>query len=69
MTPTEVAAKLRQFNEWRRGDYEPSEQPDPPNPYEVSLMIDAAAEMLDRMEKMQTALCQHHKMATREESK
>jgi len=50
MTPAEVAAILRQFNEWRRGDYEPSEQPEPPNPYEVGLAIDAAVEMIDRLE-------------------
>lgn len=50
MTPTEVSTKLRQFNEWRMGDYEPSEQPDPPNPYEVSLVIDAAVEMINRLE-------------------
>lgn len=51
MTPAEVAAKLRQFNEWRRGDYEPSEQPEPPNPYEVGLAIDAAVEMIERLEE------------------
>lgn len=50
MTPAEVSAKLRQFNEWRRGDYEPSEQPEQPNPYEVGLAIDAAVEMIDRLE-------------------
>ena len=50
MTPTETAAILRQFNEWRRGDYEPSEQPEPPNPYEVGLAIDAAVEMIERMD-------------------
>ena len=50
MTPTETAAILRQFNEWRRGDYEPSEQPEPPNPYEVGLAIDAAVEMIERLE-------------------
>ena len=48
MTPTEVAATLRQFNEWRRGDYEPSEQPAPPDPIEIGEAIDAAIEMIDR---------------------
>lgn len=48
MTPTEVAATLRQFNEWRRGDYEPSEQPAPPDPIEIGEAIDAAVEMIDR---------------------
>lgn len=50
MTPTEVAATLRQFNEWRRGDYEPSEQPAPPDPREIGEAIDAAVEMIERME-------------------
>ncbi len=50
MTPTEVAATLRQFNEWRRGDYEPSEQPAPPDPIEIGEAIDAAVEMIERLE-------------------
>lgn len=49
MTVTEVIAKLRQFNEWRRCDYGPAEQPEPPNPYEVGLAIDAAVEIIDRL--------------------
>ena len=56
MTPTETAAILRQFNEWRRGDYAPSEQPAPPDPREISEAIDAAIEMIERMEKMEAAL-------------
>lgn len=56
MTPTEVAATLRQFNEWRRGDYEPSEQPAPPDPIEIGEAIDAAIEMIERMGKMEAAL-------------
>jgi len=56
MTPTEVAATLRQFNEWRRGDYEPSEQPAPPDPREIGEAIDAAVEMIERMGKMEAAL-------------
>ena len=50
MTPTETAAKLRQFNEWRRGDHEPSEQPAQPDPCEVGEAIDAAIEMIERMD-------------------
>jgi hypothetical protein len=46
MTPTETAAILRQFNEWRRGD-EDIPQPDP---REISEAIDAAVEMIDRIE-------------------
>ena len=56
MTPTETAAILRQFNGWRRGDYEPSEQPAPPDPREIGEAIDAAIEMIERMEKMEAAL-------------
>ena len=45
MTPTEVAAKLRAFNEWRRGgDIEY------PGPLAVDEAIDAAVEMTDRLE-------------------
>ena len=50
MTPTEAATILRQFNEWRRGDYEPSEQPEPPDPCEIGEAIDAAVEMIERMD-------------------
>ena len=45
MTPTETAAILRQFNEWRRGD-EDIPQPDP---HEIGEAIDAAIEMIERM--------------------
>ena len=56
MTPTETAAILRQFNEWRRGDYEPSEQPEPPDPCEIGEAIDAAVEMIERMRDVEVAL-------------
>ena len=56
MTPAEVITTLRQFNAWRRGDYEPSEQPAPPDPIEIGEAIDAAAEMIERMGKMEAAL-------------
>lgn len=48
MTPTEVAAILRQFNQWRRTDdryglpY--------PDPREIGVAIDAAIAMIDRLE-------------------
>ena len=45
MTPAEVAAKLRAFNEWRRGD-EDIPQPDP---RVIGKAIDAAVEMIDRL--------------------
>lgn len=50
MTPTEVTTILRQVNEWRRGDYEPSEQPAPPDPCEIGEAMDAAVEMIERLE-------------------
>lgn len=53
MTPTEVAAKLRQFNEWRRRGRDDIPQPDP---REIGEAIDAAVEMIERMEKMEAAL-------------
>ena len=46
MTPAETAAFLRQFNEWRRGD-EDIPQPDP---RVIGEAIDAAVEMIDRLE-------------------
>ena len=46
MTPAETTAILRQFNAWRLGD-DDIEQPDP---HEVSEAIDAAVEMIDRLE-------------------
>jgi hypothetical protein len=48
MTPTEVAATLRQFNGWRRDFEDKFEQPDS---REISEAIDAAIEMIERMEK------------------
>ena len=47
MTPTEVTTILRQFNEWRWGD-EGIPQPDP---CEIGEAIDAAVEIIERMEK------------------
>ena len=51
MTPAEVAATLRQLNEWRRGG-----DIDPPGTLEVGKAIDAAIELIERMEKMEAAL-------------
>ena len=48
MTPTETTTILRQFNEWRRGDDETIEQPDP---REIGEAIDAAVEMIERMDE------------------
>ena len=45
MTPAETAALLRQLNEWRRGA-----DIDPPGPLAVGNAIDAAIEMVERLE-------------------
>ena len=45
MTPSEVTTILRQFNEWRRGADVPQ-----PNPREIGEAIDAAVEVIERME-------------------
>ena len=48
MTPTETAAILRQYNQWRRGNLGPGmPQPDP---REIGEAIDAAIEMIERLE-------------------
>ena len=56
MTPAETAAALRQFNEWRRGDYAPEDQPTQPDPVEIGEAIDAAVEMIERMRDVEVAL-------------
>ena len=45
MTPTETAAILRQFNDWRRGDEDIPQF----DPREIGEVIDAAVEMIDRL--------------------
>ena len=53
MTPTETATFLRRYNEWRRTDdryglpY--------PDPREIGEAIDAAVEMIERMDKIESA--------------
>ena len=46
MTPTETTTILRQFNEWRRGDEDIPQF----DPREIGEAIDAAVEMIDRLE-------------------
>lgn len=53
MTPTEVAAKLRRYNLWRRGNLDGMPQPDP---REIGEAIDAAVEMIESAEE-DRALC------------
>ena len=45
MTPTETTTILRQFNEWRRGADVLQ-----PKPREIGMAIDAAVEMIERMD-------------------
>ena len=52
MTPTETAAILRQFNAWRRDFDDKIRQPDP---REIGEAIDAAVEMIERMERLEFA--------------
>lgn len=51
MNPAETAVILCQFNEWRRGD-EDIPQPDP---REIGEAIDAAVEMIERGERIESA--------------
>lgn len=53
MTTAETAAKLRQYNEWRRGNLERMPQPDP---REIGEAIDAAVEIIESAEAAR-ALC------------
>ena len=50
MNPNEVAAKLQHFNDWRRGG-----DIDQPGPLAVGEAIDAAIEMIERMERIESA--------------
>ena len=51
MTPTEAADILRQFNDHRRGCDVPS-----PKPSQIGRALDAALDMIERMEKIEVAL-------------
>ena len=53
MTPTETATILRNYNLWRRGNLEGMPQPDP---REIGEAIDAAVEMIDRLEAAEKEL-------------
>ena len=48
MTPTETAAILWQFNEWRRG----ADTTEPLDPREIGEAIDAAVEMIEQQERI-----------------
>ena len=51
MTPTEVTTILRQFNEWQRGCNAVLR----PNSSDIGEAIDAAVEMIERMEQIEAA--------------
>ena len=50
MTPSEVTTILCQFNEWRRGDEDIPQF----DPREIGEAIDAAVEMIDRLEEAES---------------
>lgn len=54
MTPTETAAILRKFNEWRRTPGDGWREH--PTSKEITAAIDAAVEIIERMGKMEAAL-------------
>ena len=58
MTPTETAAILRQYNQWRRGNLEGMPQPDP---REIGEAIDAAIEMIERLEEAEASVAWHQR--------
>ena len=57
MTPAETITILRQFNEWRRCD-EDIPQPDP---REIGEAIDAAVEMIERLEAAESSVAWHRR--------
>ena len=57
MTPTETADILRQFNEWRRGDEDIPQF----DLYKVDAAIDAAVEMIERLELAEFSMAWHRR--------
>lgn len=57
MTPSEVTNILRQFSAWRRGD----EGIPHPGLLEVGAAIDAAVEMIERLELAESSLAWHRR--------
>ena len=58
MTPTETATILRQFNEWRLDFDDKIRQPDP---REIGEAIDAAIEMIERLEAAESSVAWHQR--------
>ena len=57
MTPAEAATILRQFNEWRRGDEDIPQF----DPREIGEAIDAAVEMIERLEAAESSVAWHQR--------
>ena len=57
MTPIEVTNILRQFNEWRRGDEDIPQF----DPREIGEAIDAAVEMIERLELAESSVAWHRR--------
>ena len=58
MTPSEVTNILRHYNAWRRGNLEDQPMPDP---REIGLAIDAAVEMIGRLELAEFSMAWHRR--------
>ena len=58
MTPAEAITILRQFNEWRRGEDETIEQPEPS---EIGEAIDAAIYVVERLELAESSIAWHRR--------
>ena len=59
MTPAEAAAFLRRYNEWRRTD-DRYGMPYP-DPREIGEAIDAAIEMIERLEAAESSVAWHQR--------
>ena len=57
MTPAETAAFLRRYNEWRRDDEDISQF----DVCKISEAIDAAVEMIERLELAESAVAWHQR--------
>ena len=57
MTPTETADILRQFNAWRRGDEDIPQF----DPRKIGEAIDAAVEMIERLELAESSVAWHRR--------
>ena len=61
MTPAEVTTTLRQFNAWRRDFDDKIAQPDS---FEIGEAIDAAVEMIERLEEAESSAAWYERRCT-----